>query len=443
MFTPDYRIVVDGIEITPMIKGLLMNGTLTENRGIFADNLVIELDDSAGKLDIPERGVIVELWLKGAGQMVYKGKYTVDECSHRGAPDVLTIRANSVDFTTGMQTNMERSWHNTTVHHVVYTIATECDLEPKISDVLANESIAHMDQTNESNASFLTRLAVEFDAIAAVKDKKLLFIPRSAATTASGKPFTGKTITRKDGDYHTFNIADRNTYTGVKAMYHDLHGNKKGEVLWNDETEKTSQKVPAIKPYEPEKPLGQYKTLGTTYKSRGKAQHAARKEWARISKSSTLSAGLIGVKANYKDPVLKVSGTVEYGKAEVDKKIKSAQALAIRDDQRQNSVDTITATGDSVKTLRHVYASQQNATRAARAEWRRIKRGMAEFSITLAEGDPELMPELPITVSGWKPKIDNTGWIIIRATHNFSDQGLVTKCDYEIKATELTDQSFG
>ena len=438
MFTPDYRLVVDGLEITTMIKGILMNLTLTENRGISADQLDIELDDSDGKLDIPERGVIVECWLKGAGPMVYKGKFTVDEVSHRGAPDVLTIRSKSVDFTNGMQTSIERSWHNTTVHHVVYTIAQECDLTPVISDVLANESIEHMDQTNESNASFLTRLAVDFDAIAAVKDKKLLFMPRSAATTASGRPFTGKTITRKDGDYHTFNVADRNTYTGVKAMYNDLRGNVKGEVLWNDDAEKSSKKVPAIKPYEPAKPLGQYKTLGTTYKTRGKAQHAARKEWARISKSATLSAGLIGVKANYKDPVLKVSGTVEYGKAQVDKKIKSAQALAIRDDQRLYSVDTITATGDSVKTLRHVYANKENATRAARAEWRRIKRGMAEFSMTLADGDPELMPELPITVTGFKPKIDNTGWIITRATHNLSDQGLITKCDFEIKATEIT-----
>lgn len=437
MFAPDYRIVVDGIEITTKLKGLLMNLTLTENRGFFADELDFELDDSKGELAIPERGVTIEVWLKGAADLVYKGKFTVDECTHRGAPDVLSIRARSVDFTNGMQTNMERSWHNTSVHKVVYTIALELGLTPAISDVLANESVDHMDQTNESNASFLTRFAEQFDAIATVKDQRLLFIPRSAATTASGKPLPQITIDRKSGDQHTFSIADRNTYTGVKAMYNDLHANKKGEVLWNDEAEKSVIKTPAIAPYEPAKPTGQYKTLSPTYKTRAKALAAARKEWARISKSARLSANLIGVKANYKDQVLKVNGTVSYGKAEVDKRIKSAKALALKDDQKLHSVDTITATGDSVKTLRHVYASRENAKRAARATWRQIKRGMAQFSLTLAEGDPELMPELPVTVSGFKPQIDNTGWIITRATHNLSDQGYITNLEFEIKSTEI------
>ena len=42
--------------------------------------------------------------------------------------------------------------------------------------------------------------------------------------------------------------------------------------------------------------------------------------------------------------------------------------------------------------------------RAARAEWERIQRGVAEFDITLARGRPELYPEQPTTVRGSSPR---------------------------------------
>lgn len=44
--------------------------------------------------------------------------------------------------------------------------------------------------------------------------------------------------------------------------------------------------------------------------------------------------------------------------------------------------------------------------RAARAEWERIQRGVAEFDITLAKGRLEFYPEQPTTVRGFKPNID-------------------------------------
>lgn len=64
---------------------------------------------------------------------------------------------------------------------------------------------------------------------------------------------------------------------------------------------------------------------------------------------------------------------------------------------------------------------------------------MASFSITLAIGRPELFPDLPATVSGFKPAIDNTDWILTRVTHTLSDNGLGTALELEIKATEIVD----
>lgn len=97
----------------------------------------------------------------------------------------------------------------------------------------------------------------------------------------------------------------------------------------------------------------------------------------------------------------------------------------------------IESSAENIKTLRHVYSRRINAKRAARAEWRRLRRGMANFSITLAHGRAELFPELPASVAGFKPAIDNTDWLITRATHNLSESGYTTTLELEIRATEI------
>jgi uncharacterized protein len=97
------------------------------------------------------------------------------------------------------------------------------------------------------------------------------------------------------------------------------------------------------------------------------------------------------------------------------------------------------ANPDNVKVLRHTYANKANAERAARAEWQRIQRGVANFRITLARGRPELFPELPASVQGWKPEIDGTGWVVAKVTHQLSDRGYVTGVKLEVKAQEVGD----
>lgn len=95
--------------------------------------------------------------------------------------------------------------------------------------------------------------------------------------------------------------------------------------------------------------------------------------------------------------------------------------------------DVLAGSGDNVKTLRHVYATKANAVRAARAEWDKLQRGVAKFSITLAKGRPELFPELPTRVQGFKLQIDALPWILTQVTHNLSDSGYTNGLELEVK----------
>lgn len=363
---PAYRLMQGANDLTRRFQGRLISLTLTDNRGFEADQLDIELDDADGLLDLPEKGATLSLgigWQETG--VVDKGRYKVDELEHSGPPDRLTIRARSVDLAGGMTTRKEHSFRNQTVAAIVSAIAKRNELAAVVASALASLVVDHIDQTSESDANFLTRLAKDHDAIATVKQGKLLFIRAGQGQSASGIALPTVQITRASGDTHSFLIADRENYNGVKAYYQDARRATKGEVV--------------------------------------------------IDASNAVAVV-----------------------------VKPAPAKKRKKGRQKTVTDVIANPNpDNVKVLRHTYASKSNAERAARAEWQRIQRGVASFRITLARGRPDLFPELPAIVSGWKPQIDSTGWIVAKVTHNLSDRGYTSTLELEIKPSEIDEATAG
>lgn len=359
---PAYRLLLNGKDITTSFAGRLISLTLTDNRGFESDELEIVLDDSDGKLDLPPRGVVLEAALGWKGTaLVDKGSFTVDEVEHAGAPDTLTIRARATDLRAGIATKRERSWHKTTVAKIVEAIAKANGLTPVVSDWLAKRPVDHIDQTNESDANLLTRLAQQHDAIATVKRGRLLFIKAGDAESATGKPFPLVQIARASGDRHRFAVADRNAYTAVKAYWHNLNKATKGEVIVD---------------------------ANTTFERR--------------------------------------SGVTKRGKPTKRKHLTATQVKATE------------PSAQNFKVLRHIYATETTALQAAKAAWEKIQRGVAEFSITLDHGRPEIFPELPAKVSGFKPAIDSCAWLISKSTHSITDSGFTTAIELEMKLEDLS-----
>ncbi|MCW6548645.1 phage late control D family protein [Yersinia ruckeri] len=217
---PDFMLNINQKNITQTIRSRLLSLSLTDNRGFEADQLDIELDDADGQLAMPERGAVVSVALGWEGQsLIGKGDFTVDEVEHHGAPDTLTIRARSADFRGSLNARREVSYHETTLGKVVAQVAERNQLKAMLAKGLTDIAISHIDQTQETDAKFITRIASLHGAVAAVKAGRLLFIKPGSGVTASGQPIPQITITRQDGDQHNFSIADRGAYTGVSASW--------------------------------------------------------------------------------------------------------------------------------------------------------------------------------------------------------------------------------
>lgn len=94
-----YKLVVNGTDITTKINSRLNNMTVTDNRGIEADSVLIELLDHDGLLEIPPKDAEIDVWIGWSTTgLIYKGKYYIKEREHSGAPDILSLRATSADL---------------------------------------------------------------------------------------------------------------------------------------------------------------------------------------------------------------------------------------------------------------------------------------------------------------------------------------------------------
>jgi phage protein D len=326
---PDYRLVVDGTDITVKINPRLISLSLTECRGGEADQLDLVLDDTDGRLAIPPKKATISLQLGWAGQaLVDKGTFVVDEVEHSGAPDQLQVRARSADMAQTIKVRVEKSWHQKTLGMIVGSIAAKHGLTPRIDKRLAATVVDHIDQTNESDLNFVSRLAKRYDAVSTVKKGSLIFVPINGTRDSRGKTLSPQTISRDAGDSHRFHSAEREAYSGVRAYWHDAKRAKRRGVL-------------------------------------------------------------VGLSGN-------------------------------------------------AKRLRDTYANQADALAGAKAEWQRIQRGAATMELTLARGRPELGPQTPVTVAGFKPAIDAVSWLTVKATHSLGDGGLTTRIELETASATST-----
>lgn len=491
--TPRYslkQVSLSGEDVTELadvgakLQGRLVGLRLTDNPGFEADTLEITIDDTDGKIQIPPRGSLLQLGLGYKDSaLVNKGIYTTSEIEYSGPPDTLTVRAHAADLRASLNLRREQSWHETKLGQLVTAIGIRNKLTARISESLADIDLVHEDQAGETDASFLTRLASLYDAITTVKQGTLIFMARGLATTVSGKAIPSSTIKRNEVDSYRFALSDRSNFTAVIANWHDNSTGKKGSVTVGEETteESASDEVATG--------ANGIKVLKTTYAKQARARQAAQTEWASIKankaeadiykgvvaywwvnkakkqKSSVMVNDTAKTKAASKNTttatnnfkVLRTTyGSANNARAAAQKewdKLEAAgnkifngvQAFWMDSAAKvkrpvywtaamSKKTDTQTEpSAENAKVLRHTYASFANAKRAAEAEYKALQRGRATLSLTLTEARPEIMPEMPIKLEGFKPFICNNEWIVARVTHEYGDNGYTMPIELEVK----------
>lgn len=107
------------------------------------------------------------------------------------------------------------------------------------------------------------------------------------------------------------------------------------------------------------------------------------------------------------------------------------------DERIKTKYSVVVGTTDNSKLLRSTYANEVDARTAAQAEWSRLQRGVATFDMSLALGNPALMPLSPVKVVGFKTSIDQVDWIVAKVVHHMNENGFTTRIECETQTAEI------
>lgn len=223
MTTPAFRIVADGTDVTQAIADRLLSIRITDQAGQQSDSLEIALDDRGSLLPVPRSGAWLRVWLgysTGGKLPVYMGAYAVDEVDLSMGPRSMVIKATAAQTAPELvKEQRTQSWHDKTLGDVVGEIAKRNGLKPVIKGGLGSVVIKHEDQTNESDQSFLTRLADKYKATIKPADGNLIVTPRSKGAGQF-------TIQLSEVADWRATLKNRGAYGAVKVKYLDRATNK-------------------------------------------------------------------------------------------------------------------------------------------------------------------------------------------------------------------------
>lgn len=221
---PAFRITSSGNDITAQLADRLLALRVQDEAGQKSDTLEITLDDRGQALPLPEEKTQLKVWMgynHDGNSPQEMGTYVIDEVEITSPPATVKIRAKAMEISGKFKEPKTRSWHEQTIGQIAGQIAGEHGLTPQVHPTYQNRLIDHIDQTEESDAHFLTRLANLHGATSKPAEGMLIFIPQGAGISATGQQLEPALLDRQECRDYRATVKDRGAYSKVVTKYTD------------------------------------------------------------------------------------------------------------------------------------------------------------------------------------------------------------------------------
>lgn len=238
---PAFRILAGGDDVSAKINDRLIRLNVTDEAGYKSDELIVEIDNRGLAVAVPRKGETLELSLGYGDALIVMGRYIVDEVASAGPVRRMIIKAKAADMLGNFSKHKKtRTWGLQSIGDIVAAIAAEHGLTPNVSAALsaiipAPVPYAQLDQTNEADGRFLTRIAREYDAVAKPAYGMLIFAPAGEAKAASGRAIPSVTLNEGDVTSWRVRAPERGKYKAAKAYWMDTQTQTKKSVTTGDE----------------------------------------------------------------------------------------------------------------------------------------------------------------------------------------------------------------
>jgi len=237
--TPDFTIAADNIDATAIIRDRLISMTITDKAGNLSDSLQLVLDDRDHAIALPRTGaeLSVALGYKQTG-LVDMGKWTVDSIEMMSPPQTMTISAHAANLSSAatksgkantLREPKTRAWDHISIADIVASIAETHGYTPRVAAKYATGAppmigapVQHLDQHNESDLNFLTRIAKQYGAVCKPIRDFLIFVEKNTPLSVTGRVLDGVNLTPKLVRNWRVSIHERGKYVAATAYYHDI-----------------------------------------------------------------------------------------------------------------------------------------------------------------------------------------------------------------------------
>lgn len=236
--SPKVRVSGAGEKI---INSRLLNWQRIDTSGEQSDQLTLKID-TAGQTGLPKEGAVLT-WFEGYDdKLVEKGQFKITRITPVLFPPSITIIATSapfqIDDKTAFKERQTKSFENISFGDLFREIASKHGFSPRVATEFEMMMLVHVDQVDETDSAFLTRLARERDAIAKPVNDLYVLARKGQVKTLTGKTIPPVVISLPNQNSPNsakfvncqLDKPSKQSVTGVKAKWADNGTGEENEV---------------------------------------------------------------------------------------------------------------------------------------------------------------------------------------------------------------------
>ena len=223
-----YVVNINGNDISSLLSPILISLSTTDKEGTSSDTCEIEIDDTDGRIVMPEKKAKITIligWFGGAVSEVFRGE--VDEVrsrGDRGSGRKITISGKGMDTTGKAKQRQTRHMDNMNLQAALRKAGetagiTDIRVDPQLASIM--RPYWHMDA--ESFLHFGQRIANEVGGTFKISDNRAIMARRGSGQSVTGQ--TLPSVTAKWGDnlisWDITPSMGRPRYKEVRGRYYD------------------------------------------------------------------------------------------------------------------------------------------------------------------------------------------------------------------------------
>ncbi|WP_339045307.1 phage late control D family protein [Candidatus Mesenet endosymbiont of Agriotes lineatus] len=223
---PDFNIITGESFVIENLKNRLISLRITDELGTTSDEAEICFNYENGALEFAGN-LKVFLGYKETG-LFPMGVYVANEVIIQSPPQTVRIKAHVANLKKSLKEQVSKQWHQITLGDLVEQIAQKHGYGAKVATEFKDILVRHTYQINESDMSFLTKIAREHGAIVKPIGGYIIFVSKGKSKSVSGKTLEAIAITPQDVINWQACFTVRNRYNSVIAKWYNY---EKGETI--------------------------------------------------------------------------------------------------------------------------------------------------------------------------------------------------------------------